>query len=273
MKKFMNQLGYPLNLRNPQTYCEKIQWLKFNQQHTDDKVISRADKYAVREFVKSKGYGNNLVELYGCWDSPEEIDWERLPNRFVLKLNNGSGPKYRWFIKDKGTFSREKFKDEVKESMSRNFGFKKGEFHYSKMPKKIIAEAYIGAEGDAIKDYKFYCFHGEVAFFQVEAGVIDGTMVRDYYNLDWTASHVNFIDNVPRPIQPFEKPVGFNEMVLMAQSLSQGYPHLKVDLYNVDGHIIFGELTYSPRNGITKWDPPSLDLEFGKLMNLKDITH
>ncbi|MCJ8329716.1 MAG: hypothetical protein HRT89_16925 [Lentisphaeria bacterium] len=273
IKRFMKRLGYPLNLRNPQTYCEKIQWLKCNQQHSDEKVISRADKYTVREFIKSKGFANHLVELYGCWDKPEEIDWEILPNRFVFKLNNGCGSKYLWFVQNKDEFPRENFVSEVKESMSVNYGFFKGEFHYSKMPTKIIAEAYLGEEGNAIRDYKFYCFHGEIAFFSVEEGKIDATHVRDYYNIDWTVSKVKFFGDIPRPSQAFEKPAEFDQMILMAQNLSQGYPHIRVDMYNVDGQIYFGELTYTPENGMTRWDPLSLDLEYGQLMILRDINH
>ena len=267
-KNFMKKLGYPLNLQNPKTYCEKIQWLKFNRYGNDKNVIIRADKYAVRGYIESKGFGKYLVPLYGNWAKPEEIDWQKLPNRFVLKLNNGSGPKYCWFVKDNLAFSKKKFEIETKAIMLKKYGEKEGEFHYGKMLPMILAEEYLEDDQQAIKDYKFYCFNGEVAFFSVEQGKIEGLPVRDYYDLDWNSGTVKFFADLPRPKQQFEKPDNFDQMLFMAKSLSQGYPHIRVDLYNIAGRIYFGELTFTPENGMTRWDPLSLDLKYGRLMNI-----
>lgn len=272
-RKFKERLGYTLNLENPKTYCEKIQWLKFNQIANDEKIIARADKYAVRAYIESKGFGEHLVDLYGSWDKPEKIDWQKLPNRFVLKLNNGSGSKYYWFVKDKKFFSTAKFENDATAIMATKYGVRNGEFHYAKMPPRVIAEEYLEDGSQAIKDYKFFCFHGRVAFFSVELGIVEGDPVRDYYDIDWNKSSVKFFDDHPRPEQPFAKPANFDRMVLMAEALSQGYPHIRVDLYNVDGRIYFGELTYASENGLTRWDPPSLDLEFGRLMDINNISH
>ncbi len=272
-KKFKEKLGYSLNLRNPKTYCEKIQWLKFNHNANDQNIISRADKYKVRSFIESKGFGKHLVPLYGSWDNPEEIDWQKLPNRFVLKLNNGSGKKYLWFVKDKSLFSITKFETEVKAVMFKKFGEWQGEFHYGKMPPKIIAEKYLEDSQEGILDYSFYCFHGKIAFLSVEQGTIQGSQMIDYYNVDWERSPVKFFGDYPHSKQKYEKPDNLDHMIFMAERLSQGYPHVRVDLYNVAGKVYFGELTYTPENGLTKWDPPSLDLEYGKLMNIHNINH
>lgn len=271
--KFKDRLGYCPNLKNPRSYCEKIQWLKLHHINFDRKIIERADKYVVRDFLIKKGFEKNLVPLYGCWDKPEDVDWEKLPRKFILKLNNGSGPSYFWLIKDKSDFSIAKFKKKVKKRMLVKYGRDDGEFHYGKIPLKIIAEEYLEEDNRPIKDYKFYCFHGNVAFFSVEEGKLEGCHVRDYYNLKWERNVVDFFKDVPRPSNPFQKPENFQEMVHIAETLSQEYPHVRVDLYNVNGLVFFGELTYTPESGYTRWKPQSLDFEYGKLMDIHKFTH
>ncbi len=293
---FKMRLGYRLNLRNPRTYCEKIQWLKFFHNGNDEKLIARADKYRVRSFIESKGFGDHLVPLYGSWDRPEDIEWQKLPNRFVLKLNNGSGPRYSWFVKDKTLISKTKIEAEAKAVMFKKFGEARGQFHYGKMPPKLMSEAYLEDGLQEIKDYKFYCFHGKIAFFSVEhdasrqnmafggigsysyrggftEGKSEGQHVGDIFDIDWKRSTVKFFGDCPRPKQTYERPDNFDKMVLLVEALSQGYPHIRVDLYNLSGKVFFGELTYTPENGFTKWDPPSLDLEYGQLMDIHRITH
>lgn len=272
-KVFKKKLGYSLNLKNPKTYCEKIHWLKFNHIANDEKVINRADKFAVRNFIESKGFGKHLVTLYGNWENPDEIDWQKLPDRFVLKLNNGSGKRYRWFVKDKSLFSVPKFETEVRSVMFKKYGERSGEFHYGKIKPMIIVEEYLEDDQHAILDYSFYCFHGKIAFFSVEEGTIQGSQEIDYYTLDWERSPVKFFEDFARSKNKYKKPDNFDQMVLMAETLSQGYPHLRVDLYNVNGKVYFGELTYTPEGGLIRWDPPSLDLEYGKLIDIHDINH
>jgi len=270
---FKKRLGYRLNLRNPKTYCEKIQWLKCHHNGNDEKLISRADKYRVRSFVESNGFGDHLVPLYGSWDRPEDIEWQKLPNRFVLKLNNGSGPKYRWFVKDKTLISKTKIEAEAKAVMLNKYGERRGEFHYGKIPPKIVSEAYLEDGLQPIKEYTFYCFHGKIAFLSVEKGKIEGPHVGDIFDIDWKRSPVRFFDDCPLPKQAYERPDNFDRMVLLAEDLSQGYPHIRVDLYHVAGKIWFGELTYTPQGGFTKWNPLSLDLEYGQLMDIHRIDH
>lgn len=266
------QLGYTINLENPKTYCEKIQWLKFNHIEHDEKIIARADKYKAREYITSKGFGEHLVKLYGVWDNAEDIDWDDLPETFVLKTNNGSGKAYRWFCEDKSSFPKQEFIRDANDKLTTRYGQYAGEFHYGKMPPKIIAEEYLVDGTEDIKDYKFYCFHGKVAFLSAETGGLRGERVADYYDVNWNRSHVRFFDDPP-PVIPFDKPQTLNDMVDMAETLSKGYPHIRVDLYSISNRIYFGELTYTPENGVTFWDPPSLDLEYGNLMDINDINH
>lgn len=272
-RRFKRIVGYKPNLRKPSSYNEKIQWLKLNHLGNDPKAIARADKYAVREFIQSQGYGDTLVKLYGVWDKPEDINFSALPDQFVLKLNHASGQKFIWLVKDKTTFNRQRFIKEAKLRMRKAYGRKYGEFHYTKMPRKIIAEEYLTDNERPLKDYKFYCFHGRVVFFSVEEGKIEGEKYRDYYNPDWSPFRGKFLYDHPQPSKPYTAPENFAAMIEMAENLSQGFPHIRVDLYNIEGKIYFGELTYSSDNGMTAWVPKSLDYEFGKLMHLDDITH
>jgi len=272
-RRFRRRLGYSPNLSNPESYCEKVQWLKLNHNANDTNIITRADKYAVRSYVEEKGLGEHLVKLHGCYDTPENIDWQKLPRRFILKLNNASGSKYRWFVKDKSNFSISRFEAEATERMLKKFSHRNGEFHYGKMPPKIIAEEYLEDIHQPFRDYKFYCFHGKVVFLSVEEGKTEGRNIIEYYNINWEKHPVDFFDDYPRPKSSFTRPKNIERMVFIAETLSQGYPHIRVDLYNIDGQIYFGELTYTPESGIIEWKPRSLDFEYGKLMDIRDINH
>lgn len=265
--KFKKTLGYRLNLRRPQTYCEKIQWCKFYHNHLSDYVTTRADKITVRDVVARLGYSKILLQHYGGWKSAREINWNTLPKQFVLKINNASGPKYRWFIQDKTQVDLSHIGMTVDMRLSKKYGIELGEFHYQASPSQVFAEAYLYEPG-GLKDYKFYCFAGEVEFFSVEKKNIKGGEMRAYYNKDWSVADVSFVDDVPPPNTPFDKPKNFSEMLLIATKLSEGYPHVRVDLYNVDGVIYFGELTYVPESGFTKWQPLELDYYYGNKIDL-----
>ncbi|MBK1854940.1 hypothetical protein JO972_08215 [Verrucomicrobiaceae bacterium 5K15] len=273
MRRGRKLLGYNFNLQEPRTYCEKIQWLKLNHLAHDPKVVERADKYRVRKFLIEKGYEENLIPLLGVWERVEDIDWQQLPDQFVMKLNNASSKKYLWFVYDKSQADIPALQQEIQSRMSHNFGQRMGEFHYGKMPVKIIAETLLDEDGLPIKDYKFYCFHGNVEFLSIETGKIKGEHVRDYYTPDLSRSGITFKYEMPPPDEPFEKPPNYQAMVHMAEQLSQGFPHMRVDLYNINGQIYFGELTYSPECGFTAWNPRELDDRYGQLINIDQITH
>ena len=270
---FIKRLGYIPNLKNPRTYNEKIQWLKLNNFIHDQKVAERSDKYLVRDFIEEKGYGECLIKLFGVWDQPDDIQWEILPNRFILKLSNGSGPDYRWFVKDKSRFDKTQFSNQAKKKLKAGYGYWKGEFQYGKIPVKIIAEEYLLDGEKPIKDYKFYCFHGQVVFFSVEIGKLTGNHRREYYNKHWKKHPIAFRTDPPSPDPPFEQPDNFKHMIKIAEELSHGYPHIRVDLYNIKGEIYFGELTYASSSGIAQWKPKFLDIEYGNKMDLTKIDH
>jgi hypothetical protein len=271
-KKFRRRFSYTPNLRNPESYCEKIQWLKLHHNEHDAELIARTDKYAVRKRLEEMGLGEHLVTLYGVYQDPGEINWEKLPKRFVLKLNNGSGKHFRWFVADKAHFPVAKFEARARKRLRKTFGEKYGETHYGKIPPRIIAEEYLEDQEHTFKDFKFYCFHGKVAFLSVEEGAAQGPHLIEYYNADWDPHPVGFSNDYPHPQSPFKKPRNFKRMVSIAETLSEGYPHVRVDLYNVEGRIYFGELTFTPERGFVQWNPPSLDFEYGKLMDITNMS-
>ena len=267
-KRFEEVVGYKPNLESPRSYCEKIQWLKLNYLEHNPLVVQCADKYRVRDYLEKQGLGEFLVTLYGCWDAPEEIPWSSLPNRFVLKLNNGSGGKYRWLVPDKNTLDKTAMIRQMKKSMRIKYGYKHGEFYYSKMPTKIMAEELLTENDAPFRDYKFYCFNGAVSFLSIEQNRETNEHVRDYYDTDLNIHPIKFVGDLEPPDEPFEKPENFGQMVDLAKRLSTGYSHLRVDLYNVNGRVYFGELTFSPECGYTPWDPIQLDYEYGERIDL-----
>ncbi|MDG1462571.1 MAG: ATP-grasp fold amidoligase family protein, partial [Gammaproteobacteria bacterium] len=185
----------------------------------------------------------------------------------------GSGSNYIRFVENREAFSKQQFETDIAKLKGSPCGWALGEFHYAAIPLKIMAEEYLINGDEPILDYKFYCFHGEVAFISAEQGKVKGRAFRDYYDLNWQRSHVDFFYDHPRPYKLFSKPKNFERMLKMARSLSEGYPHLRVDLYNLDGRIYFGELTYAPENGLTRWKPQSLDFEYGQRIDLDNINH
>ena len=242
--------------------------MKLNYLEHNPLVVQCTDKFMVREYIEKRGLGDTLVKSYGCWNTTEDISWDSLPDKFVLKLNNGSGTKYIWLIPDKNSVDRKTVSQEINNVLRKRYGYKNGEFHYSKIIPKIIAEEYLIDDDGNIKDYKFYCFNGKIAFLSIEQKKQAGVHVRDYYDTEFNASPVKFYDDVKTPAKVFTKPLNFEKMVDVASLLSRGYPHVRVDLYNVGGRIYFGELTFSPECGFTRWNPVELDFEYGKLIDI-----
>ncbi len=268
IRRFRKKLGYMPNLSNPQSYCEKLQWLKLNYLEHNQLIIQCTDKYMVRDHLANLGLSNLLVNLYGCWDNTGQIHWDALPNEFILKLNNGSGKKYIWHIANKNLANRQQIFREINSALGTRFGYKHGEFHYLKIPPKIIAEEYLKDNNQSFRDYKFYCFNGKIGFLSIETERKTERHVRDYYDIDLNKQPVQFYGDVKKPSQPFDKPRNFADMIDIAQLLSKGHPHIRVDLYNIDGQIYFGELTFAPECGYIKWDPVELDFEYGKLIDM-----
>lgn len=259
--RFKMCLGYKLNLKSPQTLNEKMQYLKLFEYKGNPIVTMCTDKFAVREYVKSKDCEEILNELYGVYDSADEIDWKKLPQRFVLKCNHGSGGNIICY--DKESIDYEESKEKLNRWMHSEFGLERVEFSYEGIERKIICEKLIETEdGLPPKDYKFFCSYGEPKLLFVASDRYEGKTKFDYYTPDW--QWIDVRNNHPNA-GPKPRPVMLDKMLEYASKLSKDFPIVRVDLYCENDTIIFGELTFLHFGGVTAFEPKEYDQVFGEL--------
>jgi len=231
-----------LNLKNPKDFNEKIMYMMLNE--FDEKEKNCADKYLVRRYVEEKGLKETLTKLYGKYDNANEIDFENLPDEYVLKTNHGCGCT---IIKTKETeINRIDTLRKLNKSLKENYAKETLEYHYEKIKPCILCEEYL-KENNKISptDYKIYCFNGKAKYILVCADR-ESKVKKVYYNLDWTRLHCTKTEQEGK----FEKPKNYEKMISIAEKLSEDFKFVRVDLYNIDGKIYFGELTFTPRGGI-----------------------
>ena len=262
---YKSQLGENLNLDNPKTFNEKIQWLKLND--STPLKTQLADKYLVREWVKNKIGEKYLIPLLGVWDDFNDINFNSLPRQFVLKANHGCA--YNIIVKDKTTFNKDDARNKFKLWLRENFAFKFGlEMHYKNIQPKIIAENFIEntTSGD-LYDYKFWCFNGKVHYIQfLSERNLDGLKMA-FYDKDWNKQH--FVYSCPLDKKTIEKPDNLDEMINLAEKLSKNFNHVRVDFYRLDdGTIYFGEMTFTSASGSCKWNDEKINQQFGDLIKL-----
>lgn len=266
---FRFKMGYWPNLKNPQTFSEKIQWLKLYNRRPE--YTTMVDKYAVKDYVAKIIGDKYVIPTLGIWDKPEEIDWESLPDRFVLKTTHGGGNMGVVICKDKTTFDRQKAIDKLNKSLNQNIYRTLREWPYKNVPRRILAEQYIEPRTEVkdLPDYKFFCFDGEVKALFVGTERGSGDVKFDYFDADF--NHLDLIQVHPMSGKHLEKPVGFEKMKELASQLSKGITHVRVDLYNVNGEIYFGELTFYHHGGVTPFHPIDWDYKFGSWINLDNL--
>lgn len=243
---FKNQFGRDIDWKHPRDLNEVINYLAFN---TDTTEWSRlADKYRVREFVKERGCEDILVPLYGKWDNVNDIDYNLLPDSFVLKTNHGGGCTI--IVKNKRECQKAEIKQKLNNSLSVDFGALFNEPHYSRIKPCIIAEGLLGDGNRTPIDYKVWCFNGKpYCVFTASNRVLFSEDVDfNVYDLDWnkridamTSRYINDID--------VQKPILLNEMLHYAELLSMGFPQVRVDFYIENDHVYFGEMTFTSQGG------------------------
>ena len=221
-----------------------------------------ADKYLVRDWIKEKIGEEYLVPLLGVWDSFDEIDFDKLPNRFVLKCNHGSGMNI--LVRDKASFDHTEARKKIESWMQMNFACNSMEMQYRDIPHKIIAEEYLS---DSIKDYRFYCFSGTPC--QVWVDLYSGTPdhVRSIYDMEWNKLDLRCTWPDGGEILA-EKPRNFEKMKELAAVLSKKFSFVRVDLFEVDSRIYMGEMTFTPMSGNGKFDPAEWDKKLGEMFVL-----
>lgn len=259
-------LKKPLNLKNPQTFNEKLQWMKLYYLPQNPLVVQCADKFAVRDHIQEKGYGDKLVPLVGVWDRVEDIDWDKLPNQFVIKCNHGCA--YNIVCADKSEFDIETAKRDLKQWIKEDFGAFNLELHYSQIKEhKIICEEFLG---ENITDYKFFCFNGKPKYIYVSTDLIHDRQAQiGFFYLDGSKMPLTRDDYTDIPsvtLPPF-----FDEMKAMAAKLAADFPFVRVDFFLANGQYHFAELTFTPGACMMPFNPKRFDLEWGKMIDLSVV--
>lgn len=261
---FRNRLGYSLNLDNPKTFNEKIQWLKLESRKHPE-YTKMVDKVSAKDYVSSIIGKEYIIKTLGVWNSVDEIEWEKLPNQFCIKSSNDSGGVV--VCKDKATLNIESAKKKLSHLGSRDYTKYNKEFPYRNVPQRIIAEEYKEDEsGFELKDYKIFCFNGEPKMIFVGSDRQLGKTKFDFYDLDW--NHLPIQQEYPNNPNGIPKPKNLRAMLDVAKKLSAGFAHLRVDLYNCNGKIYFGELTFFHNSGLFPWNPTEWDYKLGEWLKL-----
>lgn len=254
--------GRKLNLSDPVRYTEKLQWYKLF--YRTPLMTLCSDKYSVRKFVKKRGLENILNGLYAVYDSPDSIDFDLLPNSFAMKMTVGSGMNY--FVTDKSKEDIAKLKALVKEWFVADSSSYGREWCYYNIKPRIIFEELLPMDDrNDLPDYKFFCFNGEPFCLYT---MIDYTQNHKNGRLGFFDKDFKLLPYYRKDFKPIKKqipkPENFDLMVKYARILSKGFPHVRVDFYNINGRIVFGELTFYNASGYTAFEPDKFDFIMGK---------
>lgn len=262
--KFRLIMGKRLNFKNPQSFNEKIQWLKLYDRKPE--YTRMVDKYEAKIYASNVIGDEYIIPTLGIYDSVEDIDFNKLPDQFVLKCTHDSGGIV--ICKDKSQLDIGAAKEKLKKYLKRRYYNESREWPYKNVHPRIIAEKYMVDEsGTELKDYKFFCFDGAAKslFIATDRG-IDTRF--DFYDMNF--NHLPFKNGHELAIKPIVKPRNFEKMVELVNILSQGIPHLRIDLYNINGKIFFGEYTFSHWSGMMPFEPEEWDYNFGSWINLPE---
>lgn len=260
--------GKHLDLEHPKTFNEKIQWLKLH--NTSEECTRSVDKYEVRQLIAEKIGEEYLIPILGCWESFDEIDFDKLPNQFVMKCTHDSGSVV--ICRDKSAFNKDAAKAKIEAAMKHNFFWTGREYPYKNVKPRIICEQLMkDNNSDDLVDYKFFCFGGQpkVLFYASERFTSKDKVAKfDFYDMDLnhmpikSAGHENSVN------PPTVSPELFNKMKELCCVLSAGYPHVRVDFYVINDKIYFGEITFHHDGGFVQLEPEEWNTTFGEWIKL-----
>lgn len=268
------QTGRNLNLTNPKRFTEKLQLYKMKYRNPD--MHRCTDKYEVRKYVEEKGLGECLIPLIGIFDNIENIDYSKLPDKFVAKTTDGGGGNQVFICKDKSILNESLFKNRLGGWMS----IRKGNKHIARewayennFPRRIIIENLIESENinEDLYQYNFFCFNGKVSYIYGLSDVKVGESLKvGIYDSDFKKLNVSRKDKDSQDV-PLRKPLNFEKMIMIAECLSRDFPHVRVDLYNIHGKIFFSELTFYSSSGYMTFSPDSFDEEMGRNFDISSF--
>lgn len=266
--KFYFIFGRRLNLDNPQTYNEKLQWLKLHDQHPE--YTKMVDKIEAKRYVASVIGNEYIIPTLKTYDSIDEVDFDELPRQFVLKCTHDSGGVV--VCKDKDKLDKQKALKKLSKSLSENFNYQTREYPYKNVKPRIIAEQYMEDEsGYELKDYKIFCFDGEpkLSFVASDRQKEDEDTKFDFFDINW--NHLPVVNGHPLSTHAIAKPKNYTKMLELAAKLAKGIPHVRVDLYNINGKIYFGEMTFFHWSGFMPFIPEEWDYTFGSYLHLPKL--
>ena len=252
-----------LNLKPPKLYTEKLQWLKLHDRNPLYSIL--VDKYEVKQYIKEHIGAEYVIPTLGVWDHFDDIDFDILPDQFVLKCTHDSGNV--WICKDKSTFDKAAARKMLEESLKHNFYWWTREWPYKNIKPRIIAEKYMVDEsGTELKDYKFFCFDGNPLYVQVDYNRFINHK-RNIYDVNWNLQNFE-IQYLSDRNHIIECPQNYSTMLQIVRKMAVGIPHVRIDLYNVRGHIYFGEYTFYHGSGFEEFRPSEWNKRFGDLIVL-----
>ena len=262
---YKKKSGKQLNLDNPQTFSEKLNWYKLYDRNP--LMAKCADKVTVRDFINEKGYGDCLNKIYGVYDRVQDIDLSKLPNQFVIKAAHGSHMNY--IVKDKSTFNWKQAKKMMRTWLHQDIYWSGREWVYKDLPKRIIVEKYLEDKTGELSDYKFFCFNGIPCYLQVDVGRFKDHY-RSYYAMDKCQIDINDNDSFPRLSNhfPIQDEI-FDRMKQICKDLAKPFQEVRVDFYLVNDKIFFGELTFFDGGGSTVFSPEEWNVKFSESWIIK----
>ena len=259
--------GRRLNWQNPETFTEKLQWLKLYGR--DPQYVRLVDKYDVKEYIKNTVGEEYIIPTLGIWERAEDIDFDSLPEQFVLKCTHDSGSVI--ICKDKKTFDRSAAVKSLNAKLQRNLFWWNREWVYKDIKPRVIAEKYMeDTKTRELRDYKLFCFDGvpKLIFVATDRQSKENETAFDFFDMDY--NWLDIRNGHPNASVHPEKPVTFEQMKALASKLSKGFPEARIDFYEIDGKIYFGEITFFHNGGFMPFDPDSWDYEIGKWLKLPD---
>lgn len=261
---YRRELGRELNLIEPKRYTEKLQWLKLFWRNDAAPICS--DKYMVREYLQQRGYGHLLNELIAVYESADQVDPEKLPQQFVLKAAHGSG--WNMIVKDKSTVNWFWWKKIMRSWMKQNLYWFGREWNYEKQTPRIVVEKYLEDDSGELRDYKIICTNGEPRFFQIDEN--RATNHKRMY-VDCEGKLMDFCDTFGYgDIKKIPFSDAQRQMVEIARDLCKPFPYVRVDFYECNGKIFFGEMTYFTHSGFIAFEPDEMDYILGDMIELPE---
>lgn len=252
-----------LNLENPMLFSEKLQWLKLYNRRSE--YTTMVDKNEVKDYIASVLGSKYIIPTLGVWDNFDDIDFDKLPNQFVLKCTHDSGGLV--ICQDKSKLNKEKARKKIEKSLKRNYYFNSREWPYKNVSPKIIAEEYLENSENGLNDYKIWCFNGEPIYIQFISGRMGNNTYEGFYDINWQLQTFSYYN--PKMDKMVTKPKCLDEMLDMSKIIAKDQPFVRCDFYVLeDGSIRFGEITFYPMSGMQQWTPVEMDRILGEKVDL-----